>query len=1547
MSDNHDSDPHEVLINDIGIGQGIGKSQVVKLITGNTFLFILILFDSWSNNCLFDKRLQKYMKDIKRTLYNLNTMNGNSQECGSGTLTFEVQGKKRDVQGLLKKFDDNFIPKVKVKIPGKWKEMYQIDSDIETPSGIPMVILGSDCLDLFPEDLDCHEGLLISKSKFDNKAIISGFNREYCQLVGGSSNNIKTTTSNFIQNKVQKVKFNSIDEAWIQEMNPQSFIIQPKLCEECRNKEDCLKCKLEINTKTSAERLEEQLLDDSTQFDPEKGKFVIDAPYKSTIRDLPSYKSEVTKSMEKLASKLKKIPDGERIATSLDKAIQDNLEKGNYIWEEHLLETDPDFKNLQESFQPLNYSQKISETHSCRLVHNFSFSRYGKPSYNHCNLKGGSLNHKLHHILLNQRGYRHQIYQDLQKMYNSCLISRKDKALCKMIYKKDGILSDGPWCVLITNCLQFGMTMSQHVANYAKLSASKMFVEPISSTAHHFICLSFTDDISPSHQSSMGEAVKLGKIIDENMNKAGFKCKPMTKSLDTTKKEERMVPGGSSQLGMFHHQVNDCWGFKVSIFTKPKVRGLRPEGSELDTREKVTDFINKNGITKKLALSWAHCCFDPLSLIFPIKLNLSVMYRRILIDNPHLPWESLIDSKHHDDFAAVLHQVLEVKDLRVPRCPLPPEFDEATGLELHLFSDGSGVCSIAKAFCRIATKNEDRFLTSFICASMKLAELGPNAAPKTEVTSLVLSCRLLETIKECWSHIKITRICFFSDSKVVLASLKTFYAKLKLFFSSRILECQSVILKHGVEVFHVPGTHNYANEGSKFDVNKNHVMDPSFWKAEFLEKKEEHWPVEQFDVTDEALELLQSKIVTSQTFQTIFLENCLNNIMQKYKSFKKLSRIIGYVFKMLSHVASGKPLQSNGAPLPDMIQKAEDYLMSLANPPSEAIEGLKRQYLVDKTDDGTYLITRAFQMESKVIQQRLRLLDGNSTVAKSILRDIHLHCCGSDKELATMMGRNLFITHARKFLRDLQNSCITCKKIRKVTAEFYMGPSLTLMSSRFPPYYRTHTDVYGPLYCKLTRNIKKKFWVALFSCAWSRHVTLTMLLDMTAAEFLQALKTVSYQNAGSMPRYLHADFGTNIVGITKIDDRENEEDADPVLDVQSLAHVLGENKIELKLSSAGAPWRQGASESLCKVLGQTLKRTNLTSQNYHLTQWTHLLSFLSFTINERSLCTRFSMESLTSVTPNKLVAGTRGNFFSASRMKLETDNIRLYRDLSKLEQELRGWRKVWNLTYLQSVKKYLKFKNDSKDVKEKSVVLISDHENPETFEPCLGQVVKKLSDRTFKISYIKKSPKIDNNGKIVKAAVHGELTRPIQKLVFLFDPDEDEGIDLDPFTADYIEENPDTPASTPAPTPTNVIDEESAIVDIADTTAPDTTPDGAPLDVESVDISEPSSHAPTPAPVPAPDSTIPTTLEDVVEAFPVPETVNMEIEDEFSGDIITDDKKDITSDNKSEPVQADKATELKAKPTLKVKHVGDKVVPKVVNIIPLMKKKPRKAKKYW
>ena len=100
-----------------------------------------------------------------------------------------------------------------------------------------------------------------------------------------------------------------------------------------------------------------------------------------------------------------------------------------------------------------------------------------------------------------------------------------------------------------------------------------------------------------------------------------------------------------------------------------------------------------------------------------------------------------------------------------------------------------------------------------------------------------------------------------------------------------------------------------------------------------------------------------------------------------------------------------------------------------------------------------------------------------------------------------------------------------------------MGPSIQQLSSAHPPYWRSFCDITGPFYCKLTKFTKKKFWIAGICCVWSRHITYSMLLDMTASEFLQTLKTVSYQNGGSLPRFLHSDFGSQIVTIKKINDK--------------------------------------------------------------------------------------------------------------------------------------------------------------------------------------------------------------------------------------------------------------------------------------------------------------------------------------------------------------------------------------------------------------------------
>ena len=165
------------------------------------------------------------------------------------------------------------------------------------------------------------------------------------------------------------------------------------------------------------------------------------------------------------------------------------------------------------------------------------------------------------------------------------------------------------------------------------------------------------------------------------------------------------------------------------------------------------------------------------------------------------------------------------------------------------------------------------------------------------------------------------------------------------------------------------------------------------------------------------------------------------------------------------------------------------------------------------------------------------------------------------------------------------------------------------------------------------------------------------------------------------------------------------------------------------------------------------------------------------------------MENLSVITSQKLLFGGRNNYFYPARLDLDLSANKLYRKLTKLEEELKAWRNVWHLTYLQEVKKIMKFKENSQYVEEDAVVMISDHLNEETLQPALGIVLRKFSERTFEILYIKKHAKLDLNGKIIKKAVHSTLTRPIQSLIFLFNTKKTSEASIDPFWSQDISGN--------------------------------------------------------------------------------------------------------------------------------------------------------------
>ena len=168
-------------------------------------------------------------------------------------------------------------------------------------------------------------------------------------------------------------------------------------------------------------------------------------------------------------------------------------------------------------------------------------------------------------------------------------------------------------------------------------------------------------------------------------------------------------------------------------------------------------------------------------------------------------------------------------------------------------------------------------------------------------------------------------------------------------------------------------------------------------------------------------------------------------------------------------------------------------------------------------------------------------------------------------------------------------------------------------------------------------------------------------------------------------------------------------------------------------------------------------------------------------LNNRPLSVKFIQENLLTLTPNKLLYGQRRGEYPED-LTLDVQNNRLYQDLNKLEVSLEEWKKVWSKSYLEELQKFLTFKNSGRrELKLGSVVLISDHLNKTTKFPALGQVVEILSPRTFKLKYVKKEAVYSKEWKIIRPAKTAVLTRPIQNLIWLCDPEEGAFATLDPF----------------------------------------------------------------------------------------------------------------------------------------------------------------------
>ena len=1355
----------EVLLNNFcTIGGSVTNSQVVKVkIPGSENLYIkaLAIFDSHSENCLFSPQLRQYMENYKRAQFHVESVNDSTPVNGGvGDLVILSNDKEYRVRGLVKALSNRRIKPAKFIIPTQWREAYGLNREEMTSHGCLSIIFGADSFQYFPTKVAQHEGVVLERSFFDNKLILSGYNKNVIKM----NHKDHTTQSN-------RVNLLPLDQKFLEVMNPQQGFVAPALCPKHRNVPDCIECKNSLMAKTRMQIHEEKLLEESLSFDKSSGHWLVkDVPYKANIRNVPNYEEESKFAMQRLVKKLETIPHGREYAKSLDKTVEDNIRSGLWAWESDLIEKDENFKSYQKIVSPINYSLKDSSTHSVRLVHNLSFSKKGLPSLNENQLTGTSLNQKLHLILLRQRGFKFQSCNDISRFYNQIKLSGPEQRKFCFLYKRDGILGKERFEVLCSMVLLFGARMAQFLANFCKIKTSELHIKKVDSDCDVDVQFSYTDDVTCHSNVSLEDLKEKRTIIQEGLKKGGFTLKEWRTSFDPGG-EEVNISGCNSNLGVFHKTSTDTWSIKANVNFSKKVRNLRDPQFQIRTREELSLFIKKEGLRKINCLQAAHFLFDPLNLLLPVKSNLSLLYRELLIQNPKMEYQDFLPENQTKQWEAAIGFLLDVKDVTVKRCALPLSYSDDTHLSLVVFCDGGGSSSVSRTWIRASLPDSSDFHIVNLFNSFKLGDLNNSGAPKSEVTAMLMACRNIELVVTVMSHLKFNDIHLFSDSKVCLGSLRSFTAKLKLYFSDRVLEIQNIIQNHNVKVHFIKSELNTANYGSKLNLNSNAVLSEDYWTCPFLQKPENQWPSEVYHYDNSDISsLMNPKMAgdsSTQSFHTVFVQNLVENLIQRF-SFKKVVNILSFVFQWKKEFNS-EPVKAT--------EHARALLYSLCSPSPQQISGLKRQFLISEKGDNVYLISRPFTLENEILQRKLRLLNGDCNIGKSLIRHFHIHCSNTDREIAKMFDFGIYIIKSRAYLKQIQSSCKTCIRIRQTCVEQLQGPGPQLQASLFPAYYQTISDVWGPIKVKTNKNSTRKGYVLSLTCCWTRHVSFSLLTDLTADTFLSGILTIAANLGGRIPAIIHSDWGSNIITIKKLSN-ENFTDKDANQMLKSLKLTFRSSNVNLILSSPKSPWRQGGVESLHRLLKLSLKRSGLYHQSYDISRWNLILAQQAQTLNQRILNIKFLNESLLVLTPNKLIFGEQGNHFPRE-ITLNLHQTELYSQLNKLEKSLNNWRDVWNLSYRQEIQKFLTFKRKSKELGIGDVVLITDHPNPITKFSSLGQIVEKLSPRTVKLKYTQRQAKLDNEGNIVKPALIRYLIRPVQNLVYI--TSENENISVDPF----------------------------------------------------------------------------------------------------------------------------------------------------------------------
>ncbi|XP_055631551.1 uncharacterized protein LOC129771679 isoform X1 [Toxorhynchites rutilus septentrionalis] len=660
-------------------------------------------------------------------------------------------------------------------------------------------------------------------------------------------------------------------------------------------------------------------------------------------------------------------------------------------------------------------------------------------------VKGESLNTKLlsgpdattslFGVLIRFREGKFAITGDIKEMFHQVKIRKEDQNAQRFLFREN--FDEDP-DVYVMQVMTFGATCSPACAQFVKNTNAEKFKESQAVKAiqnNHYVddYLDSFDDLSEASKI-VNEVITIHKYGHFNIRNFISNSNELLGQIpeeNRTEVKEDLL-GNSKEsyekvLGVYWDTKKDCIHYKVDI----------PVTQEF---------------TKRKLLSQSMSVYDPLGLLSHITIQSRILMQELWKSG--ITWDEQLNpalKKNWENWHAKLE---EARAIRIPRSYANSSHPKER--ELHVFVDASENAYAAAVYLR--SVYESHIDVNFMAAKARVAPTKILSIPRLELQAAVLGSRLAKTVKD-ELRLSIDRVVFWSDSKTVLAWIRSEPRKYKQFVALRIGEILETTYVNQWKW--VNSRNNPADEATKLS-NNNSIW---FTGPQFLYDNEENWPNEvQRSDTDEELRPLH--IIKSKEFsglKSIHINWC--------SDFVRLKRSVAITFKYIDWLKSKCRNQSFNKNIDkEDLDYAELVLMHKAQweSYSKEMELLQNKMKIHK---GSEIRTLSPEIcTDGIMRSKGRIENANCLptsartpiilsykhyVSTLILRHYHEKYRHENMETAIAAVRQKFwITNVRVAIKTVRRNCQFCKNM---SAEPIPPMMAALPPSRTIPYCKPFT----------------------------------------------------------------------------------------------------------------------------------------------------------------------------------------------------------------------------------------------------------------------------------------------------------------------------------------------------------------------------------------------------------------------------------------------------------------------------------------------------------